>query len=463
MKCYTVAVMGALLLTACSAEVTRMTNPTPTSTPVPYCGPSVLRYYDMTLIETGGSQEGYLEFDGNDYYGSVSVGDEKLEILQKGDVLYRKPEGELWQIESDAYPVSQEICGPIPSTSSDVFYYAGRAFNYWGETTLDGEPVKHYTPVALPDTIGGVSLSFRTSTQLWVNLNGYVVKMEQVHERLNNDGEVVSTEAEITVRFSGFGEPNAIPDAPELFAKSFFTVDELLAHSAELSGRMLGVRGPLIEGSFNRDSDALPATFQLHAEDAPLEAVYDGPIPDLFFHEDAEVWLEGLYGPDRVLAADRVHATRDVNPSSIPSTVPPTGEDWRPVDIDECHESRGVVGYTGTGSHHGGGGFSNMPLSESDSCLSAHRQGSYAQYYTYELDLSDTLEVEVSSESDIYIYLMAGAEKDGPVIAEAVASGSGSEPFAIRLEELDPGYYTLELATVLPGHEARYDLDIDAE
>ena len=88
-------------------------------------------------------------------------------------------------------------CGPIPHESG--YFAKGQwLYRYMGDAILDGETVRRLESIQPFDQAG-------QKIQLWVNLQGYIVRTETEIDRFGAVGSVVSTN-------TGFGEPNDLPD-----------------------------------------------------------------------------------------------------------------------------------------------------------------------------------------------------------------------------------------------------------
>ena len=88
------------------------------------------------------------------------------------------------------------------------------------------------------------------------------------------------------------------------------------------------------------------------------------------------------------------------------------------------------------------------------SCVSTHRSGAFAHYYTFDINEEQTVSIEaVSSTVDLYLYLLSGVAKTGNVIAENDDLSPG-ESLASGLERrLSAGTYTAEVTTNQTGEQ----------
>ena len=86
----------------------------------------------------------------------------------------------------------------------------------------------------------------------------------------------------------------------------YFTVGELDEFAGEKEGRSFRVKGELLAQSFVRQDMNTTAEFMLFEDDSMLRATFSGVVPDLFFDEQAEIILQGIYGPDEIFQAETV-------------------------------------------------------------------------------------------------------------------------------------------------------------
>jgi len=79
------------------------------------------------------------------------------------------------------------------------------------------------------------------------------------------------------------------------------------------------------------------------------------------------------------------------------------------------------------------------------SCVSEHNRGSYAEYYTFTLTKASTIQIDLVSNVDGYLYLLAGNLPTNNYIAYDNNSGGNSNARIART--LVPGTYTIEATT----------------
>lgn len=87
----------------------------------------------------------------------------------------------------------------------------------------------------------------------------------------------------------------------------YYTAAELRGAGPSLSGEPVRVMGKLDPGSFERVSGTSEAHFRVVDEDGdPLQAVYPGALPDLFFNEHSTLILHGTYQLDGPFTVERI-------------------------------------------------------------------------------------------------------------------------------------------------------------
>jgi cytochrome c-type biogenesis protein CcmE len=84
----------------------------------------------------------------------------------------------------------------------------------------------------------------------------------------------------------------------------FFTVDELMSQKVSYTGAGLKVKGNVVAGSINRDTENfLKVNFSIEDKKSNLDVVYEGIIPDMF-KDGQEVVVEGTLAKDGVFHAN---------------------------------------------------------------------------------------------------------------------------------------------------------------
>jgi len=101
-----------------------------------------------------------------------------------------------------------------------------------------------------------------------------------------------------------------------------------------------------------------------------------------------------------------------------------------------------------------------VPGSWEPGCMSTHRSGRYAQYYTFTLTDTQTVTVELKSPKDTYLYLLSGSSKEGKVIEKNDDKGNGSDSQIVIL--LAAGTYTIEATTFYSDVTGGFSISVAA-
>ena len=191
--------------------------PSGSPTPLPSCDPDIP--YDALTEQTLTHKE-HGEVTATTETRFASGGDHhSVSYDEEGNVTYQS----LWKDGVDWYKFGDQDwdevtggggdrvgnpCGPIP-LESGYFAKGQWIYRYMGDTILDGETVRHVESIQPFEEAG-------QKIQLWVNLQGYIVRTETEIDRFGAVGSFVSTN-------TGFGEPNDLPgpaiDAPHAYAR----------------------------------------------------------------------------------------------------------------------------------------------------------------------------------------------------------------------------------------------------
>ena len=107
-----------------------------------------------------------------------------------------------------------------------------------------------------------------------------------------------------------------------------------------------------------------------------------------------------------------------------------------------------------------------------DNCLSTNKSGSYARYYTFNLNQTSNVTITLDSDADTYLYLLNGSGRDGTVAlenddhgiltnTEACADASGLSPTdSCIIASLAAGDYTIEATTYYSNTEGAFELTV---
>ena len=95
----------------------------------------------------------------------------------------------------------------------------------------------------------------------------------------------------------------------------------------------------------------------------------------------------------------------------------------------------------------------------SSDCNSNERDGSYARYYTFNLEEQSPVTIDLTSTVDTYLYLRSGDAISGVALHENDDIESGNTNSRITAT-LDAGTYTIEATTYSPGQTGSFTLTV---
>jgi hypothetical protein len=101
---------------------------------------------------------------------------------------------------------------------------------------------------------------------------------------------------------------------------------------------------------------------------------------------------------------------------------------------------------------------STVTGSWSSDCASTNNPGAYARYYTFSLSSTSTVEIDLVSTTDSYLYLLQGSGMSGNIIDEDDDSGDGSNARISRT--LNAGTYTIEATTYYSQRTGTFNLTL---
>ena len=78
-------------------------------------------------------------------------------------------------------------------------------------------------------------------------------------------------------------------------------------------------------------------------------------------------------------------------------------------------------------------------------CESTNRNSRYARFYTFTLDSTTEVQIDLESGTDTYLFLLNGSGTTGSVITQDDDGGSGTNSRIVRT--LSAGTYTIEATT----------------
>lgn len=94
----------------------------------------------------------------------------------------------------------------------------------------------------------------------------------------------------------------------------------------------------------------------------------------------------------------------------------------------------------------------------SSGCGSTHRSGSYAWYYTFTLSSSASIQIDLTSSADTYLYLMSGSGRSGQLLTWDDDGGAGTSSRITRT--LAAGTYTIEATTFFSGRTGSFTMTL---
>ena len=138
--------------------------------------------------------------------------------------------------------------------------------------------------------------------------------------------------------------------------------------------------------------------------------------------------------------------------------LPDDVEDAMPPMVDTCLQT-----IDGSGTYSG---------SWDDTCLSENRPDGdggdpdsdyYARFFTFTLDESTSVTIDLTSDADTFLYLMEGSNKDGAIEAENDDISTGNRNSRIEGLALSAGTYTIEAATYNAETAGEFTLVVEIE
>ena len=98
----------------------------------------------------------------------------------------------------------------------------------------------------------------------------------------------------------------------------------------------------------------------------------------------------------------------------------------------------------------------------STDCASTHRTGRYARFYTFSLSQQTDVQIDLTSATDTYLFLLQGAGSGGAIITRDDDGGPTGYDSRIT-RTLDPGSYTIEATTYSVQQTDSFTLSIQAD
>ena len=93
-------------------------------------------------------------------------------------------------------------------------------------------------------------------------------------------------------------------------------------------------------------------------------------------------------------------------------------------------------------------------------CDSSNRSGRYARFYTFTLSQQGTVQIDLTSTKDPYLFLLNGAGADGTVEAENDDITANVDTNSRISADLNAGTYTVEATTFNAGITGNFALTI---
>ena len=94
-----------------------------------------------------------------------------------------------------------------------------------------------------------------------------------------------------------------------------------------------------------------------------------------------------------------------------------------------------------------------------DDCASGNREGSHARYYSFTLEQQTEVTIDLTSETDAFLYLLQGSGEDGAVETENDDAATGNTDSSITIT-LEAGTYTIEATTYEAGEVGEFSLAV---
>ena len=94
-------------------------------------------------------------------------------------------------------------------------------------------------------------------------------------------------------------------------------------------------------------------------------------------------------------------------------------------------------------------------------CDSEHRSNRYAKYFTFTLETSREVSIDLESSVDTYLFLLEGADQTGTVLEEDDDSGKGANSKIVTF--LQAGTYTVEATTFEIETTGDFDVSVNTE
>ena len=447
---------------------------------LPDCDPA-LRYFDArfetySVRDGKRSHGGFTEtrYDGAYYHRvepSQQDGQERHWLWRDGE-MWEWSEQRGWRFQSTSDYFGRVLpCGPALH-SSGRYMYAGQVFSLLGDVDLDGVSVRHFESVALSEHA-------ESTSQLWVDDGGYLVRLlvETPH-----DGAISAFAGTL----SDFGEPNDLPPLPVASATPVpeaTATPEVTSTARPLSYAErptptpvrgeCGFEGRIPEREIydhierNLTDSSLPGTLDVSLVEAGWVQsrgywIAKGTVCNQNGHLYESEWT-GTWSSDcRVGGGGSSSSLIDAPPDNVCVRIPTPTPSPTPFP-HPCVRSWGTVDST-TEWDFAAGVRTQLNISTNgyfqSHCRSAVRPGSNSWRFTVDLRTPTAFSVEIQSEQDVHVYVVA-SHGEGPVVAEGGADGGDEFQLVVVQEEPLQGPHTIVVATRHRAVEGRFSIDMD--
>ena len=143
--------------------------------------------------------------------------------------------------------------------------------------------------------------------------------------------------------------------------------------------------------------------------------------------------------------------TPTATPSPTPTPTPtPSPTATAAPGTDNCTTSLGLA--SGTITRNG---------TWASDCTSTHRDNRYARFYSFSLSQQADVQIDLTSPTDTYLFLLQGHDTNGSVITRDDDGGPTGYDSRIT-RTLGPGSYTIETTTYYSGRTGSFSLILQA-
>jgi hypothetical protein len=130
----------------------------------------------------------------------------------------------------------------------------------------------------------------------------------------------------------------------------------------------------------------------------------------------------------------------------VDAAAPLRSEGWRDDSAPTCTETSPITLNKATSG------------SWESSCHSVQRSGRYARFFTFSLPSTTSVQIDLESGEDAFLYLLRGAAPTGEVMSSDDDGGDGENARLTR--RLEAGTYTVEATTYEAGTAGRFTVRV---